>query len=321
MTKQRNPDVDWGFHGSIPRVVRTQYKEVTPLQKWLYVCLKDLCGDNGTCFRTVKVLALETGLSTGTISESIPVLHTAGLIHAEKKSRTSGGKAVWHITITDIWALNGKIHPTKRSPGEQTPANVHCVNEERSHSEPERSPGETEAISRSTITSEAIKGGREEQQAPTFPPAVSHSPQNLREDEIWSLIETEFGTSYQPDQRASKQNSQGLASILKAGYTNSQLVLALRNMPTQKRRGFNLSFFYQDIPGYLATDSPIETMRKERDAGHMRRGSPTASAFHPPDANSLAEREPTPEEMELVRAANAALAERRLAVARQQKAS
>src|SRR5260221_703531 len=97
------------------------------------------------------------------ISESIPLLHQAGLIHGEKKKRSSGGKEVWHITIVDIWPSNGKLHPTKRSLSEQTTENVHSVNEnvhsvndqgkERSASEPERSLSETEEGSSEAVSS------------------------------------------------------------------------------------------------------------------------------------------------------------------------
>ena len=152
--KQRNPDVDFGFHATIPRMVRTEYKKLTPTQKWLYVCLKDLCGEDGTCYRTLRVLSEETGISTGMLSESITELHTAGLIHAEKKKRSSGGKEVWHITIVDIWKANGERHPTKRSPreqersqNEQTSENVHTANDNVHYvNEPptECSPGEQE---------------------------------------------------------------------------------------------------------------------------------------------------------------------------------
>jgi hypothetical protein len=169
--QKRNPDVDFGFHATIPRAVRTHYKQLSPMQKWLYVCLKDLCGEHGTCYRTTRVLALETDISTGLISESIPQLHNAGLIHAEKKIRKEGGKPVWHITIVDIWPANGKLHPTKRSrseqersAGEQTSGNVHHVNnnvhvvnkppaEECSAGERECSPRETEEGSGEAVSS------------------------------------------------------------------------------------------------------------------------------------------------------------------------
>ena len=152
--QKRNPDIDFGFHATIPRMVRTEYGKLTPMQKWLYVCLKDLCGEHGTCYRTIKVLSEETGISTGMLSESIPILHKEGLIHAEKKKRSMGGKEVWHITIVDIWVANGKLHPAKRSLSEQTPEIVHSVNEnvqqvndqgrKRSAGEHKRSLSETE---------------------------------------------------------------------------------------------------------------------------------------------------------------------------------
>lgn len=107
MTQQeKNPRVEWGFYAVVPRIVRTGYKEIGPSEKWLYTCLKDLCGDKGTCFRTLETLSKETGLSTGSLSTMIPALHKAGLIHAEKKARGYGGKRVWHISIVDIWQSN-----------------------------------------------------------------------------------------------------------------------------------------------------------------------------------------------------------------------
>jgi len=84
--KQRHAQMDFGFYATIPRIVRTEYPEISPAQKWFYVCLKGLLGDDGTCYRTIRALVKATGFSCGRISESIPVLHTSGLIHAEKKS-------------------------------------------------------------------------------------------------------------------------------------------------------------------------------------------------------------------------------------------
>lgn len=127
-TAQKNPQMDWGFYAALPRIIRTGYKNLTTTDKWAYACLKDLCGETGVCFRTIRVLAEESDLSTGALSKSIRKLHTAGLIHAEKKARREDGPEVWHISIVDIWALNGKAHPT-RSQGEQE--TVHVVNDKK----------------------------------------------------------------------------------------------------------------------------------------------------------------------------------------------
>lgn len=106
--KNQEPKPNFGFYAVVPRIVRTQYKKLSHAEKWLYVCLKDLCGDKGTCFRTLRALSEETDVSTGSLSKMIPNLHKHGLIHAEKKRRTESGKEVWHITIADVWAENAK---------------------------------------------------------------------------------------------------------------------------------------------------------------------------------------------------------------------
>jgi hypothetical protein len=107
-----------GFYIKIPRILRTEYDTITAAQKWLYVCLKDLCGEKGTSFRSLRKLAKETGLSAAMLSTSIRTLHDVGLIHAEKKKRTDGedevGNVVWHITIVDIWKANDDTHPTRK---------------------------------------------------------------------------------------------------------------------------------------------------------------------------------------------------------------
>ena len=106
--KSQEPKREFGFYATIPRIVRIKYKALSHAEKWLYVCLKDLCGDKGTCFRTLRTLSEETDVSTGSLSKMIPNLHKYGLIHAEKKRRTESGKEIWHISIVDIWDENAK---------------------------------------------------------------------------------------------------------------------------------------------------------------------------------------------------------------------
>lgn len=108
MSKPQEPKQDWGFYAVTPRIVRTKYKDLSHSEKWLYTCLKDLCGDKGSCFRSLRSLSEETDISTGSLSKMIPHLHEVGLIHAEKKKRTATGKEIWHITIVDIWQENAR---------------------------------------------------------------------------------------------------------------------------------------------------------------------------------------------------------------------
>lgn len=108
MNKQQQPKVEWGFYAMTPRIVRTQYKDLTHAEKWFYTCLKDLCGDDGMCFRTLRKLQEETDISLGSLTPMINHLNEAGLIHAEKKKRPKSTREVWHITIVDIWQANFK---------------------------------------------------------------------------------------------------------------------------------------------------------------------------------------------------------------------
>ncbi len=110
---------DIGFYARVPRIVRTGYQELSHAEKWLYTCLRDLCGEAGECWRSLRALAKETGISIASLSSMIPHLEKVGLIDAMKKS-------TWFIKIKNIWQANkeycSKIeHSTaKCSENEQT---------------------------------------------------------------------------------------------------------------------------------------------------------------------------------------------------------
>lgn len=95
-----------GFYAMVPRIVRLGYPKLSTSEKWLYVCLKDLCGDTGICYRSLSALGKETGLAKSSLSVMIRNLEEVKLIHAEKKKRNAHGYEVWHITIIDIWKQN-----------------------------------------------------------------------------------------------------------------------------------------------------------------------------------------------------------------------
>lgn len=209
MAKQSEPTQDFGFYAAVPRLVRTHYTSLTAVQKWLYVCLKDLCGDHGTCYRALRTLSEETGISTGMLSESIRALHEAKLVHAEKKKRSTGGKEVWHITIVDIWSANGKLHPAKRSQSEQNKVsepsqneNVHPVKDnvqtvnkrrgKRSPAEPECSHSETEER---TTKQEHFEEKKEKETA------LSFSEKKSVEEDDFSLVPAGF---LKPELRAAR---------------------------------------------------------------------------------------------------------------------
>jgi len=117
-------------YARMPRVIRKGYKNLTKLQKLLYIYLRDLAGEDGTCYRSLRTLQEETEFSIGYLSENIPILHNEGLIHAEMKSSPSTHWQVWHITIVDIWEKNAAfLQSEKCSPDEQLiDKSVHRVN-------------------------------------------------------------------------------------------------------------------------------------------------------------------------------------------------
>jgi len=111
-----------GFYAMVPRLIRTSptYRDLTHAEKWLYVCLKDLCGDSGMCFRTLLSLSRETDFSTGALSQMIRRLHSYGLVHAEKKRRGDAGHELWHISIVDLWGANARTCGEKPTPPEHS---------------------------------------------------------------------------------------------------------------------------------------------------------------------------------------------------------
>lgn len=140
MSKSNQPQDKWGFYAQVPRIVRTKYKQLSHAEKWLYTCLKDLCGDKGQCFRSLRSLSQETDISTGSLSKMVPHLHESGLIHAEKKKRTESGKEIWHITITDIWKANAAYcsnsEQSKHEKENVQKMNVQNLNDDCSKNEP-----------------------------------------------------------------------------------------------------------------------------------------------------------------------------------------
>lgn len=122
----KEPSNEHGY-ARMPRIIRKGYKHLTKLQKLLYIYLRDLCGEKGTCYRSLRSLANETDFSIGFLSENIPELEKSGLIEAKKKKHNDRKWEVWHITIVNIWEKNAQfIKSEKCSPDEQN--SVHDMN-------------------------------------------------------------------------------------------------------------------------------------------------------------------------------------------------
>jgi len=82
----------------------------------LYMAIKRTAGQKGLCKKGTKRLALESGMSIGTVSstkrklcEPRKELEGKSLIRIESVVHESGGNGVDHIFITDIWDENHEL--------------------------------------------------------------------------------------------------------------------------------------------------------------------------------------------------------------------
>lgn len=85
-------------------VVRGSKSGISVHAKWLYVYLKSVAGDSGSCWQGTKTMSEGTGISTGKISSCKKELEQAGLISISKGDTSKGRSDT--ITITNIWRQN-----------------------------------------------------------------------------------------------------------------------------------------------------------------------------------------------------------------------
>jgi len=83
----------------IPAFIRLSFRHLTLAEKWLYVCLADLCQTGQEYRLDLSTLEKETGLARSTLSGILPRLEAYGLIHAQKKSSGPTNHEAWHITL------------------------------------------------------------------------------------------------------------------------------------------------------------------------------------------------------------------------------
>jgi hypothetical protein len=80
--------------------------DLSPYAFRLYVHLKRVAGDEGTCYQNRDTLAEKCHMSAGSVTEAKNELVALGLIEIEDQPTTHGGKPYHIITITDVWDKN-----------------------------------------------------------------------------------------------------------------------------------------------------------------------------------------------------------------------
>lgn len=99
--------------------------DLSPYAVRLYLHLKRVAGDTGSCYQSGKTISEKCKMSTGMITKAKRELMAAGLISV---ALMSNGKNIYHdITILDVWKRNSLSHSER----------------DRSCGETDRSPGET----------------------------------------------------------------------------------------------------------------------------------------------------------------------------------
>lgn len=94
------------YYTAIPNtVVRgTKSHGISIYAKWLYVYLKSVTGDGGTCFRSTTTIAQECGISRGQVSAAKKELVKQKLIAIQKGKNPK--RDADQIRIKDIWVAN-----------------------------------------------------------------------------------------------------------------------------------------------------------------------------------------------------------------------
>lgn len=207
-------------YARMPRIIRKKYPQVSKLNKLLYMYLRDICGESGVCFRSIRSLAKETDFSIGYISKNIPVLQQAGLIHAELKKRSSGkGWEVYHISIVDIWDLNAKFLEEEKCSRDE-----HFEDINRSHEEQIEEEDSKTVHSMNTICSQHeqnIENCSQHEQSCSQHEQIEHALL-ITNNENQLLNKNQYNNNHNGAKSAPAKNNVSLSSEEKISSKNEQ---------------------------------------------------------------------------------------------------
>jgi predicted transcriptional regulator len=99
------------WYTQIPNLVSTL--GLSPYTFRLYVHFKQVAGDDGTCWQSVKTISKECGMSPFSITKSKRELAKAGLIKIQLVHRPFA-RPYHNIRIIDIWEANEKLFWVKK---------------------------------------------------------------------------------------------------------------------------------------------------------------------------------------------------------------
>lgn len=115
-TKVKDESRDHIYYTITPRLVWALSQD--PFDLALWVVIKDIAGENGTCILARDDLALLAMMSSGQVSISRERLLAKKLLKGKLKRDPGYPQEVWHLSIPDFWEANvrwARMYPTIRS--------------------------------------------------------------------------------------------------------------------------------------------------------------------------------------------------------------
>jgi len=113
MNKLTDNSSDRSYFTIVPRVVLATCP--TPYHLALWLTVKDIAGEDGTCVLSTPKLATLAGMSAGKCSQVRKELLSLKLLEGELVKDSGYPMEVWHLSIPDLWARNiafVKRHPS-----------------------------------------------------------------------------------------------------------------------------------------------------------------------------------------------------------------
>ena len=98
------------YYCQIPNMIDDM--NLTPYAFRLYVHLKRVAAEDGTCWQSTTTLATSCKMSMGSISTAKNELVEAKLIIVQEVKKPGGGRKAHHITIIDKWRENMEKYAT-----------------------------------------------------------------------------------------------------------------------------------------------------------------------------------------------------------------
>ena len=91
------------FYGQIPRIILAEKRDAFDVAFW--VAVRDIAGNNGTCYVSTKHLALWAGMSEGKAADCRDYWIAKGFLVGELRTNSKGNQ-YWDLVIPKLWMKN-----------------------------------------------------------------------------------------------------------------------------------------------------------------------------------------------------------------------